>query len=125
MQRLIVPAAQSFKPEVILVSCGFDAHRDDPLASMQVSREGFQAMTAIIRSLAEDLCGGRLAFVLEGGYAASGLLDGAGALLEGIIAPKCPELHETAPILAGSVLEHVLDSVLSIHGQRFSSIAAS
>jgi acetoin utilization deacetylase AcuC-like enzyme len=125
LQHLIAPAAQSFQPEVILVSCGFDAHRDDPLASMNVTRAGFGAMTAIIRSLAEDLCEGRLAYVLEGGYAASGLEQGTGAVLEGMMATDCPKLPETAPVLSDSVLEVVLDSVHRVHGPKFSNIAAS
>ena len=125
LQHLIVPAAQSFRPEVILVSCGFDAHHDDPLASMNVTHAGYQAMTAIVRSLAEDLCGGRLAFVLEGGYAASGLRDGTSAVLEGILGADPPELPETAPILSNSVLEQALDAVFCVHGPKFLTIAAS
>ncbi len=76
LQRLLVPAALAFRPEMVLVSCGFDAHRDDPLAAMEVSGEGFRTMARIVRALAEDLCGGRAVFVLEGGYAASGLREG-------------------------------------------------
>jgi len=49
-----------------LISCGFDAHRDDPLAGMALSGEGYLAMTRSVRRLADTLCDGRLAFVLEG-----------------------------------------------------------
>ncbi|MHC4422750.1 MAG: histone deacetylase family protein, partial [Planctomycetota bacterium] len=69
LQRILVPVAQAFRPEVILLSCGFDAHRDDPLAGMRVTGQGYRAMAQIVRALAEELCGGRLAYVLEGGYA--------------------------------------------------------
>ncbi|HXV36581.1 MAG TPA: histone deacetylase, partial [Myxococcota bacterium] len=69
MLNLIEPAARRFKPEMLLVSCGFDAHRDDPLADMNVTRDGFRDMAAIARAIADDLCAGRIAFVLEGGYA--------------------------------------------------------
>jgi acetoin utilization deacetylase AcuC-like enzyme len=114
-QHLIVPAAQSFKPELILISCGFDAHRDDPLANMNVTREGYRGMTAIVRALAEDLCGGRLVFVLEGGYAASGLRDGVAAVLEVMLAESTPEVPETTPVLSGSALEQVIERVSSAH----------
>src|SRR4029453_6642300 len=50
MQRVLLPVARWFRPDVLLVSCGFDAHRDDPLASMEVSRAGFAAMTALVRA---------------------------------------------------------------------------
>jgi len=67
-ERLLVPAAERFRPDFILISAGFDAHRDDPLAGMSVSEEGFEAMTRIVRGLADALCGGRVVSVLEGGY---------------------------------------------------------
>jgi acetoin utilization deacetylase AcuC-like enzyme len=125
LQHLIVPAALSFRPEVILISCGFDAHHDDPLASMNVTGAGFHAMTAIMRSLSEELCEGRIAYVLEGGYAASGLMEGTTAVLDGMMAPNSPQLPETTPVLSGSVLEQTLDSVHQVHGPKFSKIAAS
>ena len=53
MQRVFAPVARGFRPELILVSAGFDAHRDDPLAAMNVSGAGFGAMSAIVRALAE------------------------------------------------------------------------
>jgi acetoin utilization deacetylase AcuC-like enzyme len=82
LQRVLVPAANAYRPELILVSCGFDAHRDDPLAAMQVSGEGFRAMAACVRKLADDLCGGRLVLLLEGGYALSGLREGTESVLD-------------------------------------------
>jgi acetoin utilization deacetylase AcuC-like enzyme len=114
-QHLIVPAAESFEPELILISCGFDAHRDDPLAAMNVTRAGYRGMAAIVRALAEDLCGGRLVFVLEGGYAASGLRDGVGAVLEVMLADNAPEVPETTPVFPDSTLEQVIERVSSVH----------
>jgi acetoin utilization deacetylase AcuC-like enzyme len=114
-QHLIVPAAESFEPELILISSGFDAHRDDPLAAMNVTRAGYRGMAAIVRSLAEDLCGGRLVFVLEGGYAASGLRDGVGAVLEVMLADDAPEVPETTPVFPDSTLEQVIERVSSAH----------
>jgi len=115
MERLIAPAARSFRPEVILVSCGFDAHRDDPLAAMNVTREGYRDMSAIARALADDLCGGRISFVLEGGYAVSGLEDGANAVLDVITGEDSPELPESAPVSTGKVLDSVVEQVARAH----------
>ncbi len=67
-QQIIVPAARRFKPQLILVSAGYDAHWADGLAYMQVSVSGFSQMVKIIKGLADELCGGRLVFSLEGGY---------------------------------------------------------
>ena len=75
----------SSEPEMILVSCGFDAHRDDPLAAMEVSEAGLPgADRRSSAGLADELCESRLMFVLEGGYAVSGLVEGTRALLAGI-----------------------------------------
>ena len=66
VQRLLLPMARHFRPDLVMISCGFDAHRDDPLASMQVSEHGYRAMTALLRSVADEVCDGRLMIVLEG-----------------------------------------------------------
>ena len=61
-------AAASFRPEMVLVSCGFDPHARDPLAGLTVSTEAFAEATRIAVSVAEAHAGGRLVSVLEGGY---------------------------------------------------------
>ena len=65
---VVVPVGQEFAPELVLVSAGFDAHRDDPLGGMNVTRDGYAAMTEEILRLARSTCAGRTVFVLEGGY---------------------------------------------------------
>src|SRR5919109_398577 len=67
-ETVLYPAAQAFEPHLILVSAGFDAHRDDPLAGMNVTDDGYARMTTIVRDLAERFCEGRLVSLLEGGY---------------------------------------------------------
>ncbi|GAI39773.1 unnamed protein product, partial [marine sediment metagenome] len=67
-EQIIVPAAIRFKPQLILVSAGYDTHWADELALMQVSVTGFAQMVKIIRGLGDELCDGRLVFSLEGGY---------------------------------------------------------
>lgn len=124
-QRILAPVARAFRPEIILVSCGFDAHRDDPLASMQVSREGFGALAGLVRHLAEDLCGGRLACVLEGGYAASGLREGSEALLDVLLAEEPPPLPASVESPPGSALGHVVGCVASVHRGRFPDLGAA
>jgi acetoin utilization deacetylase AcuC-like enzyme len=62
------PVLRRFRPELVLVSAGFDAHFADPLAQELVSCAGYHEIAALLRSLAEELCDGRIVFVLEGGY---------------------------------------------------------
>ncbi|MCW5873647.1 MAG: histone deacetylase [Anaerolineales bacterium] len=57
-----------FKPEMLLVSFGFDSHWKDPLANLQVSAAGYGRAVATLRAWAEQHCGGKIALVLEGGY---------------------------------------------------------
>jgi len=66
--EVLVPVAQRFRPQLILVSAGFDPHWADQLAMMRVSVAGFAQMVMILKKLAAELCQGRLVFTLEGGY---------------------------------------------------------
>ncbi|WP_120496974.1 histone deacetylase family protein [Kiloniella sp. EL199] len=68
MEDKIFPAVQGFGPELIIVSAGFDAHREDPLASLNLEDEDFGWVSKRIVELSQDLCDGRLVSVLEGGY---------------------------------------------------------
>jgi acetoin utilization deacetylase AcuC-like enzyme len=68
LQEYLIPLILRFRPEFILVSIGFDAHWQDPLAMANLSLTGYALMVQTIIRLAEELCGGRLLFVLEGGY---------------------------------------------------------
>jgi acetoin utilization deacetylase AcuC-like enzyme len=64
----VIPAVERFEPEVLMISAGFDAHADDPLAHVELSEEGFGRITRELVALAERKCGGRVISVLEGGY---------------------------------------------------------
>jgi acetoin utilization deacetylase AcuC-like enzyme len=64
----ILPALDHFKPEILLISAGFDAHTDDPLANMEVTDEGFASMTSLLVQSANIHCSGRIISALEGGY---------------------------------------------------------
>jgi len=68
VEEKLLPAAKNYKPEFILVSAGFDAHRADPLTGLNVSDRGFGKASRLVADLAEKECGGRLVSVLEGGY---------------------------------------------------------
>lgn len=64
----LVPAAATFRPQLVLVSAGFDAHRADPLAALTATEETFRELCAIVRGVADEHAGGKLVLALEGGY---------------------------------------------------------
>lgn len=68
MEEQVLPALAKFAPQAILVSAGFDAHRDDPLSATMVTEEGYRRMSRLLLDLAADACQGRLVSMLEGGY---------------------------------------------------------
>jgi acetoin utilization deacetylase AcuC-like enzyme len=73
LERELPPVAASYRPELVLVSCGFDAHAADIEAGMSLSAAGFGRLAAIARRLADRYAGGRLGLFLEGGYLISAL----------------------------------------------------
>ncbi len=66
--EVVLPAAERFAPDLLLVSAGFDAHWADPLAGMRLSLAGYDRLARECLRAAKELCGGRIAFVMEGGY---------------------------------------------------------
>jgi acetoin utilization deacetylase AcuC-like enzyme len=66
--NVLLPAAEAFKPEFVIISAGFDAHRDDPLASMGLTEAGYSDLTGIVVGIAKRHAQGRLLSALEGGY---------------------------------------------------------
>jgi acetoin utilization deacetylase AcuC-like enzyme len=79
---LFLPVAQAFRPDLVIVSAGFDAHEDDPLGGMLCTERGFAAMCSAVKSLAEEVAGGRMVLLLEGGYSLVGLPRSVHACLE-------------------------------------------
>jgi acetoin utilization deacetylase AcuC-like enzyme len=78
---ILSPIALAFKPEIIMVSAGFDPYVGDPLGEMKVTPEGFACLTRILLNLADECCGGQLVLVLEGGYQIQGLTKSVRAVL--------------------------------------------
>jgi acetoin utilization deacetylase AcuC-like enzyme len=68
MNNALVPVLSTFHPDLVLISAGFDAHQNDPLAGMQMTEDGYRELTTIACDIADRYCEGRLVSVLEGGY---------------------------------------------------------
>lgn len=91
-REILVPAAEYFKPDLVLVSAGFDTHRND--LALNVTYDGFKIMTGIVQEIADQHCEGKVAFVLEGGYNLTSLANGVHAVLQVLAGGDIPELSE-------------------------------
>jgi len=121
IRRVVVPALERFRPELIVVPCGFDAAGVDPLGRMMVSSTGYREMTRLLMAAADRLCDGKIVMVHEGGYSDSyvpycGLavleeLSGVRTSIEDIWAPlmanwgqQALQPHQATAISAAGVL---------------------
>jgi acetoin utilization deacetylase AcuC-like enzyme len=85
-EKKIGPALAAFRPELLLVSAGFDAHAEDPLAGLEVTTDGYRALATLIKSWAHEQTGGRTVWALEGGYNLRALADSALACIDVLLA---------------------------------------
>ena len=84
-ERTILPALDAWKPDLLIVSAGFDAHRADPLAQLRVESADFGRLTAALLAVARQHCGGKLVSVLEGGYDLDALAESAAIHVAGLL----------------------------------------
>lgn len=108
-REILVPAADWFEPDLVLVSAGFDPHRLD--LALNLSYEGFSALTGIVQEISDKHCPGRLALVLEGGYHTDALAGGVRAVLE-VLAGAAP----SEPIECGLA---EVDQAIAFHRDAF------
>ena len=92
-ENKIGPALAEFHPELLLVSAGFDAHEDDPLAGLQVTTEGYRELATLIKGWAIEHTDGRTVWALEGGYNLKALGDSVVACLEVLLAEATVSDH--------------------------------
>ncbi len=84
--NVLVPAAEKFKPELVIISAGFDAHKDDPLASMGLTETGYAELTGIVAGIATTHAQGRILSSLEGGYNLTALAASVDAHVRALLA---------------------------------------
>ncbi len=110
-EDIVVPAAGKFEPEWILVSAGFDPHRRDPLGGMNVTEEGFGAMAKVLLRLAERHTGGKIAFLLEGGYDLAALTKSVAAVLN----PMPQTTAGDAPASRAEAIQPLIHRIRQLH----------
>ncbi|MBM3568999.1 MAG: class II histone deacetylase [Alphaproteobacteria bacterium] len=97
-ERIVVPALERFRPELILLPCGFDAGHHDPLARMMLTSESFRALTRMVMEVAQRHCRGRMVLVHEGGYAAWSMPYLALAVFETLLGEKTQVADPYLPV---------------------------
>ena len=117
---VVVPVGLEFAPELVLVSAGFDAHRDDPLGGMNLTRDGYAGITQEILRLARITCEGKVVFALEGGYDLHALEKSIVSTLAVMTGEQTPEAADF-----GKAAQELVSEVRQAHGAYWSSLRES
>ena len=113
--RVLRPVALEFKPDIVMLSVGFDIYYNDPLGGMKVTPDGFGKLTRALMDIADSCCGGKIVMTLEGGYHIAGITESAKVVLN----EMCGETHVTDEELAktereaNSSIDGVIETVIN------------
>jgi acetoin utilization deacetylase AcuC-like enzyme len=92
------PMVQSFRPEMLLISAGFDSHWNDPITSLGLSTRGFYNVSKKLVEMAGEYCNGKIAFVLEGGYDPHNVANGVASVFDALTSrPLRNEANDPSP----------------------------
>ncbi len=94
LKDFFLPISEQYNPDLIMVSAGFDPHESDPLTQLKLSSNGFGMLGNTAINQASKLCGGKILFTLEGGYAVQKVAESALKILESLTNPKAPNLDK-------------------------------
>jgi acetoin utilization deacetylase AcuC-like enzyme len=117
-REIVAPVVRSFDPELMLVSAGFDPHRDDPLAGMAVTERGFARIAASCLEGTSGAAKGRAIFVLEGGYDLAGIAASTAAVMRELLGETVEAGGDSAPRI-----DPLIDLFRNHHGQYWPSLA--
>jgi len=116
-EKILKAAAPVFRPDLILVSAGFDIFRGDPLGGMKVSPRGFAGLTRLIMRIADLCCGGKVVLTLEGGYNLSGLRDGVKAVLKELAGLSFTDFGKIAAEANQAAVDRALKPVFQVQSR--------
>jgi len=106
-EQALIPLVKSFRPQLMLVSAGFDSHWSDPLTSLGLSTAGFYAISKKLVNLAKEHCAGKIVFVLEGGYDPQNVANGIGAVFAALTGAEPPGVDDPAPFPEPDIAERI------------------
>jgi acetoin utilization deacetylase AcuC-like enzyme len=114
-EKIVIPSLERFNPDLILISAGYDAHCDDPLANLNLSLTGYNWISRELIKTAEKICSGKIVFFLEGGYNLEVLSNGVANTIRGLLG-----IEEFEDPLGNSEnkeqdIERVVSELIKIH----------
>ncbi len=116
-EQIVEPVVRRYRPQLLLVSCGFDAHFADPEAMMSLSIDGYGELISRLRILADELCDGRLIVALEGGYDLTAVAWGVRRAIEVLLGDApAPDPLGLAPNRPVPEIGSLLSEVRGLHG---------
>jgi acetoin utilization deacetylase AcuC-like enzyme len=118
-RNVLRPIALEYRPELVIVSAGFDPYVKDPLGGLNLTARGFGAIAQIVSEIAQATCGGRTILSLEGGYNPEGLREGNRAVLN-VLMGHPPALLEGAP---SSASRDLVKKIVSVQKKYWKSMA--
>ncbi len=116
--EILGPIALEYKPQLVLVSAGFDPFVKDPLGGMKMTGEGFGALAGLVQDIARKTCGGKVLIALEGGYHPEGLRNGVRAVLQTLLGKPAPA-RENAP---SARVIRIIERIAGIHNKYWNSL---
>lgn len=114
-EGVIAPFVAKFRPQMLIISAGYDAHWRDPLASLALTAGGYYQLSLRLVNLAKEFCDGKILFVLEGGYDPANVANGIHAGLAALMGLPQPEVADTCPY-AEPDIEHRIAEIKQVNG---------
>jgi acetoin utilization deacetylase AcuC-like enzyme len=115
-EQIVWKAAARFEPQLVLVSVGFDAYWADPLAEMQLTLSGYSHLASEVIRMAQQLCDGKVVFVLEGGYDLDALRFGVGNIARTLLGEAAIDPLGTPILRDEPDIADVVSAITTIHG---------
>ena len=116
-RKILNPVSMKFKPDLVLVSAGFDPYFKDPLGGLKVTPGGFACLARMVMNIADQCCGGKMVLTLEGGYHVTGLADSIKAVLNEmrddthVSEDTLTHMENDADSRIDALLEQVMDQI--------------
>ncbi len=111
MEAVIAPYVRKFRPQMLFISAGYDAHWRDPLASLTLTAGGYYSISKKLVALADEFCDGKIVFVLEGGYDAHNVANGVHAAFAALTGQDQLPVQDESPYGEPDISKRVADVV--------------
>ena len=122
VETLLKPIIHEYKPDMILVSAGFDTYSEDPLGGMNVTPEGYAGLTRSIMDMAVSCCNGKVVFTLEGGYNIKGQCDSVKEVLKELSGISKTDIAEIMDMADKEKVDHAVTPVKDIHRRYWNNL---